>query len=94
MTLVCIKSFLAIFMPNLKGGGAERVAVNLANSFVQRDYAVDMVLLSATGVFLADLQPETGSSICRSSACVMQFFRLGVIRAKPSRPQCWLACGH
>ena len=45
-------------MPNLCGGGAERVAVNLANGFAQRGYAVDMVLLSATGEFLADLQPE------------------------------------
>lgn len=49
---------LAIFMPDLRGGGAERVAVNLANSFTQRGYAVDMVLLMATGAFLTDLRPE------------------------------------
>ena len=52
------KTCISILMPHLHGGGAERVAVNLANSFVQRGYAVDMVLLSATGVFLADLRPE------------------------------------
>ena len=40
---------IAILLPDLRGGGAERVAVNLANTFVQRGYAVDMVLLSATG---------------------------------------------
>ena len=33
------------------------MAVNLANSFAQRGYAVDMVLLSATGEFLTDLLP-------------------------------------
>lgn len=48
----------SILLPDLRGGGAERVAVNLANSFVQRGYAVDMVMLSAAGEFLADLRPE------------------------------------
>lgn len=45
-------------MPDMRGGGAERVAVNLANRFAQRGYAVDMVLLSATGDFLTDLHPN------------------------------------
>jgi glycosyltransferase involved in cell wall biosynthesis len=49
---------LAILISNLHGGGAERVSVNLANSFIHRDYSVDMVLMSATGVFLADLLPD------------------------------------
>ena len=49
---------IAILLPDLRGGGAERVAVNLANTFVQRGYAVDMVLLSATGEFLSELLPE------------------------------------
>jgi len=52
------RGHLAIIMPDLRGGGAERVAVNLANSFSQRGYTVDMVLLSVTGEFLADLSPE------------------------------------
>jgi glycosyltransferase involved in cell wall biosynthesis len=49
---------IAIILPDLRGGGAERSAVNLANNFAQRGYAVDMVLLSATGEFLSDLRPE------------------------------------
>jgi glycosyltransferase involved in cell wall biosynthesis len=49
---------LAIVMPDLRAGGAERVAVNLANSFTQRGYAVDMILLMSSGAFLADLLPE------------------------------------
>jgi glycosyltransferase involved in cell wall biosynthesis len=52
------KPLIAILLPGLRGGGAERVAVNLANSFAQRGYEVDMVLLSATGEFLTDLVPE------------------------------------
>jgi glycosyltransferase involved in cell wall biosynthesis len=52
------KPLISILLPDLRYGGAERVAVNLANSFAQRGYLVDMVLLSATGEFLVDLQPE------------------------------------
>lgn len=50
--------YVAILLPSLAGGGAERVAVNLANSFAQRGYTVDMVLMSATGKFMGDLRPE------------------------------------
>jgi glycosyltransferase involved in cell wall biosynthesis len=49
---------IAILLPHLHCGGAERVAVNLANSFAQRGYDVDMVLLSGTGEFMADLRSE------------------------------------
>lgn len=49
---------VSILLPDLRGGGAERVAVNLANSFAQRGYVVDMVLMSAAGDFLSDLRPE------------------------------------
>ena len=49
---------MAIFLPDLRGGGAERVAINLANNFAQRGYAVDMVLLSSFGELLTDLSPD------------------------------------
>lgn len=52
------KKLISILLPDLGGGGAERVAVNLANGFAQRGYAVDMVLLSAKGVFLSALRPD------------------------------------
>lgn len=51
------KGAISLLLPDLRGGGAERVAVNLANTFAQRGYVVDMVLLSATGEFLVDLLP-------------------------------------
>jgi glycosyltransferase involved in cell wall biosynthesis len=49
---------LVIFLPDLRGGGAERVSVNLANSFSNRGYQVEVVLLSAKGEFLAELEPD------------------------------------
>lgn len=54
--LIAAKS-ISIVLPDLRGG-AERVAVNLANGFARRGYVVEMVLLSATGTFLADLDPD------------------------------------
>ncbi len=50
-------SRIAIVITNLCGGGAERVVVNLANDFIKRGYAVDMVLLSVTGSMLKNLLP-------------------------------------
>lgn len=56
--LVELMNKITIILPDLRSGGAERVAVNLANGFSQRGYVVEMVLLSATGEFLTDLRPE------------------------------------
>lgn len=51
-------SLTAIFLPDLRCGGAERVALNLANSFARRGRRVDMVLLRATGELLGELDPS------------------------------------
>jgi len=46
---------IALFVPNLQGGGAERVMVILANEFATRGLKVDLVLAKATGPYLSDL---------------------------------------
>lgn len=46
---------IAIFLPTLNGGGAERVMVTLANALAARGYAVDLVLASAKGPYLQDV---------------------------------------
>lgn len=43
---------LAIFVPNLCGGGAERAMVNLARGFSERGISVDLVLVRAEGAYL------------------------------------------
>ena len=40
---------VALFLPNLGGGGAERVFANLANAFVEKGMVVDFVLGKAEG---------------------------------------------
>ena len=43
---------LAIFLPGLYGGGAERSMLNLAHGIAARGYAVDLVLAQAEGPYL------------------------------------------
>ena len=45
---------VAIFVPGLYGGGAERVAVNLAKGMARRSYAIDLVVAEAEGPYLAE----------------------------------------
>lgn len=49
---------VAIFLPSLRGGGAERVAVNLAGDFSRRGLRVDLLLARAEGPYLERL-PST-----------------------------------
>lgn len=48
---------VALFVPSLRGGGAERVMVNLAEGFAQRGAQVDLVTVRAEGQYLALLSP-------------------------------------
>ena len=51
---------VAILLPSLMGGGAERVAVNLANEFVARGVPTDLVLMQAEGGWLQHVDPRVG----------------------------------
>lgn len=46
---------IALYIPSLRGGGAERVMLNLANGFAARGVAVDLVLARAEGPFLSQV---------------------------------------
>lgn len=43
------QSRIALYVPNLSGGGAERVMVTVANALVERGHAVDLLLVQAKG---------------------------------------------
>jgi glycosyltransferase involved in cell wall biosynthesis len=49
---------IAIFMPNLMGGGAEKVFVNLSNEFYSLGYSVDIILANRSGPYITDLHSE------------------------------------
>ena len=44
---------IALFMPDLDGGGAERMMVNLARGFADQGAEVDMVLIRKEGPYLS-----------------------------------------
>lgn len=46
---------LALFISSLRGGGAERVMVNLAKGFVEQGLDVDLVLAKAEGPYLSQV---------------------------------------
>lgn len=46
---------VAIYIPSLRGGGAERVMVTLANGFAARGHRVDLVLVKAEGPYLKEV---------------------------------------
>ena len=48
---------IAITLPDLRGGGAERVSISLAREFVSRGFGVDFVVMRAIGDLLKDV-PE------------------------------------
>ena len=48
---------IAIYLPSLRGGGAERAMVTLANGFSDKGLQVDLVLACAEGPYLAEVSP-------------------------------------
>jgi glycosyltransferase involved in cell wall biosynthesis len=46
---------IALFLPNLGGGGVERVFVHLARGLAERGETVELVLASRQGVYLAEV---------------------------------------
>lgn len=46
---------IALFIPSLFGGGAERMMVNLAGGLAERGHPVDLLLIRAAGPYLADV---------------------------------------
>ena len=49
---------ISILLPDLRGGGAERVSVDLARAFAALGHEVEFVLMRAEGDFLAEVQQD------------------------------------
>jgi glycosyltransferase involved in cell wall biosynthesis len=49
---------IAIFLPALYGGGAERTLLKLASGIVARGYSVDLVLARAEGAYVSEIPPK------------------------------------
>jgi glycosyltransferase involved in cell wall biosynthesis len=49
---------IALYLPSLRGGGAERIMLVLAKAFASRGLVVDLVLVEATGKYLSEVSPD------------------------------------
>jgi hypothetical protein len=61
---------IALFLPMLEGGGAERIMVNLARGLSGRRLAVDFVLANAAGPFLSHVPSSVRIVDLRSSSTI------------------------
>uniref|UniRef100_A0A7C5KGI6 Glycosyltransferase n=1 Tax=Thermodesulfobium narugense TaxID=184064 RepID=A0A7C5KGI6_9BACT len=71
------KEFLiSIFLPSLGGGGAEKVALKLAEGFVNRGFNVDLVLLKAEGPYLNLIPKKCTLYVLNSRRALFSLFKL------------------
>ncbi len=82
---------LAIFLPDLRGGGAERISVNLANEIYRRGYNVDIVLMRAEGDFLSLLDPGINVIDFKAKRLRSGFLPL-IAYLRKVKPSAMLAC--
>ena len=69
---------VAFFLPHLVGGGAERVAINLAEEYLRRGFEVDFALAKIEGAFM-DRLPE-GTWVADLNSTRILFALPGLIR--------------
>jgi glycosyltransferase involved in cell wall biosynthesis len=70
------KKKISFFIPSLRGGGAERVFVNLANEFSKRGLNVDLVLSQKEGPYLKDVSEKVNIIDLKSSRILFSLFPL------------------
>ncbi len=77
---------LAIFVPSMRGGGAERAMLRLASELVRTGVAVDLVLARAEGPYLDDVPPDLPVVDLGASRVLAALPRLAAYlrRARPS----------
>lgn len=80
-----MKKKIAIYVPNLKLGGAEKVAMNLANEFILKGFNVDLLLTNKDGVYFKQLSNQINIHILSGKRVSLDFFYLlkYLIKYKP-----------
>ncbi len=81
---------IALFVPDLRGGGVERVRLLLAREFLAQGYEVDLVLLRKKGVLLEQV-PAGVRVIDLQAARVRRGFMSLVRYLREHRPDAFLA---
>jgi glycosyltransferase involved in cell wall biosynthesis len=81
---------IALFLPTLAGGGAERVMLTLAKGLRDRGFEVDVVVVTAQGPFVSDVPSNVRLIELRTRRVMYSVFRLAAY-LKHERPAALLA---
>lgn len=73
-------SVVSLFLPNLDGGGAERVMLQLAQGLAKRGLKIDLVLAKAEGSYLTKVPSEVRVIDLKSRSPVVLFKTLALLR--------------
>lgn len=84
------RNLITLFLPSLRGGGAERVMVNLARGFAEQGFKVDLVLTKAEGPYLSQIPSNV--RVIDLNAHRVLYSILGLIRyLRQEKPQAILS---
>lgn len=67
---------VSFLMRSAQGGGAERVMISLANSFVEKGYDIDFLFVHAEGPFLKELNKEINIIDLKSKRAIYSLIKL------------------
>lgn len=81
---------VSIFLPSLRGGGAQRVGLDLANGFVSRGYKTDLILAKNEGVYFNLLKEKVTLHTFNKKNVSRSFFDL-VTYFKEHNPQYFIS---
>ena len=80
------RPLVAIFLPSLCGGGAERAMTTLANALAEAGYSVDLVLVNKVGTYLQDVTSKVNLVGLGHNRTIFSLFSLSLYihRRRPS----------
>lgn len=67
---------VSFLMRSAQGGGAERVMISLANSFVEKGYDIDFLFVHAEGPFLKELNKDINVIDLKSKRAIYSLIKL------------------
>lgn len=67
---------VSFLMRSAQGGGAERVMISLANSFVEKGYDIDFLFVHAEGPFLREINKDINVIDLKAKRAIFSLFKL------------------
>lgn len=67
---------IALYIPSMSGGGAERIMLTLANGLADKGLAIDLVLNKAQGPYIEDISPKVNIVELKTSRAITSIIPL------------------